>query len=122
MHFPEKDIITIFGCGGDRSHDKRKVMGSIADKYSEQIIITNDNPRGEKPEKIANQISKGINIKSDYKIILDRKKAIKKCVTKKNRDKIVLILGKGHEVKQIINQNMFHFSDKDEVLKSFNYE
>ena len=73
-HFPEKDIITIFGCGGDRSHDKRKIMGNIADKYSEQIIITNDNPRREKPEKIANQISKGIDIKSNFEIILDRKK------------------------------------------------
>ena len=121
-HFPEKNIITIFGCGGDRSHDKRKIMGNIADKYSEQIIITNDNPRREKPEKIANQISKGIDIKSNFEIILDRKKAIKKYVTKKNRNKIVLILGKGHEVTQIINKNIYYFSDQEEVLKSFNYE
>ena len=76
----------------------------------------------EKPEKIANQISKGIDIKSNFEIILDRKKAIKKYVTKKNRNKIVLILGKGHEITQIINKNIFYFSDQEEVLKSFNHE
>ena len=94
-------------------------MGKIADKYSEKIIITNDNPRSENPRKIAKQIVYGINKKSNFKIVLDRRKAIIDCVSRKNTDRIVLILGKGHEKKQIIKENIIDFSDKKEVLRVF---
>ena len=94
-------------------------MGMIADKYSEKIIITNDNPRSENPRKIAEQIVNGINKKSNFKIVLDRRKAITECVSRKNIDRIVLILGKGHEKKQIIKENIIDFSDKKEVLRAF---
>ena len=66
-HFPDKKIITLFGCGGDRSYEKRKLMGKIADQYSEKIFIANDNPRSEDPKKIAKQIVKGIN-KNKYNL------------------------------------------------------
>ena len=118
-HFPEKDIITLFGCGGERSSDKRKVMGSIADKYSNEIIITNDNPRNENPNKIVNQIIEGINKNSNYRIIFNRSNAIKYCITSKNKNKIVLILGKGHEKKQIQKNKVVYFSDKEEVQRAF---
>ncbi|MAR77413.1 MAG: UDP-N-acetylmuramoyl-L-alanyl-D-glutamate--2,6-diaminopimelate ligase [Gammaproteobacteria bacterium] len=118
-HFPKEDIITLFGCGGERSSDKRKIMGKIADSYSNEIIITNDNPRGENPKKIANQIVEGINKHSNYQVILNRSKAIRKCITSENKNKIVLILGKGHETKQIFKKNSIHFSDKEEVQKAF---
>ncbi len=118
-HFPKKDIVTMFGCGGERSSDKRKIMGSIADKYSNEIIITNDNPRNENPKGIANQIIEGINKNSNYRVIFNRSSAIKHCITNKNKNKIVLILGKGHEKKQIQKNNVIYFSDKDEVQKSF---
>ena len=118
-HFPNKEIITLFGCGGDRSCEKRELMGMIADKYSEKIIITNDNPRSENPRKIAEQIVNGINKKSNFKIVLDRRKAIIECVSRKNTDRIVLILGKGHEKKQIIKENIINFSDEKEVLRVF---
>ena len=118
-HFPNKEIITLFGCGGDRSYEKRELMGMIADKYSEKIIITNDNPRSENPRKIAEQIVNGINKKSNFKIVLDRRKAIIECVSRKNTDRIVLILGKGHEKKQIIKENIIDFSDEKEVLRVF---
>ncbi len=118
-HFPGKKIITLFGCGGDRSYEKRELMGKIAGQYSDKIFIANDNPRSEDPKKIAEQIVKGINKKSNFKVLLDRRKAIIECVSSKNIDKIVLILGKGHEKKQIIKGNTIDFSDEQEVLRAF---
>ena len=118
-HFSDKKIITLFGCGGDRSYEKRELMGKIAGEYSEKIYIANDNPRSEDPKKIAAQIVKGINKKSNFKVILDRRKAIIECVNSKYKDRIVLILGKGHEKKQIIKGNIIDFSDKQEVLRAF---
>ena len=121
-HFPNTDLITVFGCGGERSSSKRKIMGEIADKYSNEIIITNDNPRNEDPREITNQIVSGICKNSNFKVIHDRSEAICNSVTSENKNKIVLILGKGHETEQIIEQDKIYFSDKEEVQKAFNYE
>ena len=117
-HFPKKDIVTVFGCGGDRSQEKRKIMGTIVDKYSKKLIITNDNPRNENPHKIAKQIMSGLKKNSDFKIILDRRLAIKNVIRKTNKNKIVLVLGKGHEKNQVIKNNIYKFSDEDEVKKA----
>ena len=67
-HFPENEITTIFGCGGDRDVSKRKVMGEIIDKYSNNIIVTNDNPRYENQNVIANDIVSGIKKSSNFSI------------------------------------------------------
>ena len=120
LHFPKKEIITIFGCGGDRDKTKRKIMGKTVSNYSNQIIITNDNPRKEDPNKIVKDIISGISIKSNYQIILNRRKAIQSVLRKKNKDKIVLIFGKGHENYQIFKEKKIAFNDNNEVKKILN--
>ena len=119
-HFPNNGITTIFGCGGDRDASKRKIMGKIIDKYSNNIIVTNDNPRNENQNVIAKHIVSGIKKSSNLCIILDRRKAIKKSLNKKYLNNIVLILGKGHETHQMIKNKSIIFNDKDEVIKAFN--
>lgn len=106
---PNKGIITIIGCGGNRDKGKRKIMGKIATKYSSYVIFTNDNPRGEDETVIMNDILKGA--KKNHEVIYDRYEAIKKGISLLNGKKILMILGKGHEDYQIIGDKKYHFSD-----------
>ena len=116
-HFPKHKIITLFGCGGNRDKNKRKIMGKIVSELSDKVIITDDNPRYEDTRSIYKDIISGINNKKKYKIISNRKKAIKKCLSKINENKILLILGKGHEEYQIVKNRYLMHSDKKEVMK-----
>lgn len=109
-----KEITTIIGCGGNRDKEKRPIMGKIACKESNFVIFTNDNPRNENPNDIINDITSDLKLKN-YDIILDRKKAIIHGLNRLNSG-ILLILGKGHENYQIIDNNKFHFSDKEIVI------
>lgn len=109
-------VITILGCGGDRDPIKRPIMGDIATKLSDYVILTSDNPRTEDPDNIMNDILKGVKTKN-YEVILDRKLAIKKAIDIMQDDDIVLILGKGHEDYQIIGPTKYHLDDAEEVLK-----
>ncbi len=118
-HFPNKQVITVFGCGGERDRNKRKKMGEIVNKYSDEIIITNDNPRGETPINIAKDIKTGISVIEKCRTILDRRRAIKKAISKKNSNKLVLILGKGHEQIQLLKNKTINISDEFEVKKIF---
>ena len=90
-------------------------MGKIATDLSDYVILTNDNPRTEDPNKIMDDIIKGIK-KDNYEIIFDRKEAIKKGINMMNKDDILLILGKGHENYQIIGKTKHHLDDSEEVL------
>lgn len=115
-----KQLITVFGCGGDRDKEKRPIMGGIADKYSDQIIITADNPRNEDAAQISKEILGGINDKP-VQVILDRKQAIARAIEIANDGDIVMICGKGHETTQTIKENTFHFNDREvaeEILES----
>ena len=107
-------IITIIGCGGDRDPIKRPIMGDIATKLSDYVILTSDNPRTEDPQKIMDDIVKGVT-KNNYEIELDRHKAIKKGIELLEPNDILLILGKGHEDYQIIGREKIHFDDAEEV-------
>ncbi|MEO2068407.1 MAG: UDP-N-acetylmuramoyl-L-alanyl-D-glutamate--2,6-diaminopimelate ligase [Desulfurobacteriaceae bacterium] len=111
-------IITVFGCGGDRDREKRSLMGEVAEKFSDKVIITNDNPRSEDPREIVEDILKGIKDRSKVEVVLDRKEAIFRALQEKKEKDIVLIAGKGHENYQIIKDTKFYFSDK-EVVKEF---
>lgn len=111
-------IITIFGCGGNREREKRCIMGSIASKYSDYVIITNDNPRFEDDDDIINDILNGID--GNYEVIKDRKSAIEKGIDYLNDNDVLLILGKGHEDYQIIGDHKFHFSDLEVVNEYLN--
>ncbi len=92
----------VFGCGGDRDKDKRAIMGEIALKYADRIIITNDNPRCEQPEDIAKDIMLGIADKQKVELVLDRKQAILIALQQATKTDTVLIAGKGHETYQDI--------------------
>lgn len=98
----------VFGCGGNRDQDKRKIMGKIAQKYADFIYLTNDNPRDEKPSQIIQDIKVGCK---SAKVILNRKEAIQTCIKQAQSGDIVLIVGKGIEDYQIIQNQKIPFSD-----------
>ena len=117
----KRNIITVFGCGGDRDRKKRPLMGEIAGRLSDIVIITSDNPRSEDPEKIVDEIEAGIRNSpaqnNDYIKIVDRENAIKKSLEIAGKDDIVLIAGKGHEDYQIIGNKRVDFDDREIVRK-----
>ena len=115
----DNTVITLIGCGGDRDPKKRPIMGKIATENSNYVIFTSDNPRTEDPNKILEDILTGVT-KSNYKVIPDRKEAIKTALDMIKQNEIVLILGKGHEDYQIIGHDKIHLDDKEEVLKYLN--
>ncbi len=109
-------IITIVGCGGDRDPLKRPIMGEIASRLSDYVIFTSDNPRTEDPNKILEDILKGVT-KDNYEVEIDRPTAIKKGLDMLGDNDILLILGKGHEDYQIIGHTKHHLDDLEEVKK-----
>nr|MCR5185711.1 UDP-N-acetylmuramoyl-L-alanyl-D-glutamate--2,6-diaminopimelate ligase [Clostridia bacterium] len=110
-------VICVFGCGGDRDTAKRPIMGQISGQIADYTIITSDNPRTEEPEKIVNQIEKGIkNTKGKYECIVDRKEAIKKAINMANKNDIIVLAGKGHEPYQEIKHKKYPF-DEIEIVK-----
>ncbi|SHE38776.1 UDP-N-acetylmuramoylalanyl-D-glutamate--2,6-diaminopimelate ligase [Caldanaerobius fijiensis DSM 17918] len=111
-------LIVVFGCGGDRDKAKRPKMGEIAIRYADYTIITTDNPRSEDPQAIISDILKGINGNEDkYKVIVDRKEAIKYALGMAKEGDVVLLAGKGHETYQILRDKTIPF-DEREIVKS----
>ena len=113
------NIITIFGCGGDRDKIKRPLMAKIAEKNSSYVYITNDNPRNEDEDDIINDIILGFETKQ-FSIIKDRKNAIN-TLLKSTENKIILILGKGIEDCQIFGSEKVYHSDI-EIIKKYSNE
>ena len=115
-------LITIIGCGGERDKLKRPLMTKEALKLSDKIIITDDNPRNEDPQKIRKEmVSKIPQKKLIYiKEIPNRKKAIQYCINILEKKDFLLIAGKGHENYQIIKNRKFFFSDKKTVIDLIN--
>lgn len=109
-------IITIIGCGGDRDPLKRPIMGEIASRLSDYVIFTSDNPRTEDPNKILEDILKGVT-KDNYEVEIDRTTAIRKGLDMLRDNDVLLILGKGHEDYQIIGHTKHHLDDLEEVKK-----
>lgn len=120
--FVEGDLIAVFGCGGDRDSEKRPLMGGIGQRLSDRCIITNDNPRTEDPELIIKDILAGLDESNEnYKVVMDRKEAIKEAIESAKKGDVILIAGKGHENYQILGTVKHHFDDKEvarEVLDS----
>lgn len=104
----KEKIITVFGCGGDRDTEKRKSMGEIANKFSDLVIVTDDNPRSESPSNIRKNILEGC---PNAKEIPDRNKAINFAISKLQKNDFLLIAGKGHETSQTIGMETLPFDD-----------
>ncbi len=115
--FPLSKICLVFGCGGDRDKDKRFKMGKIASKYAHKIYLTDDNPRNENPQKIRNEIKKGIKNKNIQEVP-ERKKAILKSISNLCTGDIAIIAGKGHEKTQDYKNKKKFFSDRKEIIQS----
>ena len=114
--FPHSRIITVFGCGGERDSEKRPIMGDIASQLSDIVIITDDNPRGEEPMKIIDDILSGIekNKKSVY-IHQNRRKAIEYALKIAGKNDIILLAGKGHETYQAVGDEKIPMDEREIV-------
>ncbi len=109
----EADLVCVFGCGGDRDRGKRPLMGRIAARLADRVVVTSDNPRTENPDAIVSEILTGSG--SGVLVEMDRHRAIRQAIESASRHDIVLIAGKGHEDYQEINGVRHHFSDAEEV-------
>ncbi len=113
-----KGITTVFGCGGDRDRAKRPIMGREAARLSDRVILTNDNPRTEDPERILQEILPGIEEGGmtpgkECVVEPDRKKAIELAIATAKPGEVILIAGKGHEDYQILGTEKVHFDDRE---------
>jgi len=113
-----KNLIVVFGAGGDRDKTKRPIMGNIAASIADQVILTSDNPRSEDPQDIINQIQSGISSEYKNKVICepDRAKAIKLAYSLCQPGDVIAILGKGPDEYQMVGNTKFFFSDKQIIL------
>jgi len=116
--FVEGRLIAVFGCGGDRDRTKRPIMGELAARYADRVIVTSDNPRSEDPQSIVNQILEGITSfegRKKTEAITDRFAAIKYAMDMALPGDVLLIAGKGHETYQILADRTIHFDDREVV-------
>ncbi len=102
---------TVVGCGGDRDRSKRPVMAEIAERLSDRIVVTSDNPRTEKPEAILQEICQGFTRKDSHQVEADRKTAIFMAIHAMKAGDFLVIAGKGHEAYQIVGQETLPFDD-----------
>jgi len=117
----KEQILTVVGCGGDRDKQKRPVMGSIACQYSDQVILTSDNPRTEDPEEIIRDMEAGISGEATKKVlsITNREQAIRTACKLAQAGDFILVAGKGHEKYQEINGVKHPFDDQALLKKIF---
>ena len=110
-------VICVFGCGGDRDKQKRPIMGEVAGRLADYTIITSDNPRSEDPEEIIKEIEVGTKkTKGNYECITDRRDAMHKAIYMANKNDIIIVAGKGHEMYQEIQKEQIPF-DEREIIK-----
>lgn len=108
----EGRLYTVVGCGGDRDKEKRPKMAAAAEKFSDLVILTSDNPRSEEPASILEQMEAGFT-GTRYEIIEDRRKAIERAVSLAGAGDTVLVAGKGHETYQVIGDQTLEFDDRE---------
>lgn len=108
----EKEVLVVFGAGGDRDRTKRPMMGRVASSYAKKLYVTSDNPRFEDPDAIIEDILAGIEDKSNVYVDVNRRNAIAQALRERSGDEVVLILGKGDETAQIIYDQHLPFDDR----------
>jgi UDP-N-acetylmuramoyl-L-alanyl-D-glutamate--2,6-diaminopimelate ligase len=111
-------VIAVFGCGGNRDQGKRPLMGRIAGEGADLPILTSDNPRDEDPMEIIRQVEAGLRESgnANYRVLPDRREAIRRAVAVASPGAVVVVAGKGHEAVQVIGSEALPFSDRQEVL------
>ncbi|MBI3298529.1 MAG: UDP-N-acetylmuramoyl-L-alanyl-D-glutamate--2,6-diaminopimelate ligase [Elusimicrobia bacterium] len=119
---PHRRVITVFGCGGDRDRTKRAPMGRAAAEASDLVIATSDNPRGEEPVDILREVEAGLRSvgRENYRIVPDRREAIREALSVAQAGDVVLLAGKGHETTQTLRDRVVPFDDRQvarEALK-----
>ena len=120
---PERKLICLFGCGGDRDKTKRPEMAAVAERFADSIFITSDNSRSERTEDIIEDIRKGLSLEGQAKAICipDRKEAIRAAIITAPAGATILLAGKGHETYQIIGSETLHFDEREiteEIFKT----
>ena len=114
-------VIAVFGCGGDRDPFKRPIMGKIGVDLADFVVFTSDNPRTEDPHEILRQIVAGVgNSKTPYKVIENRREAIRWAMDHAKKDDIIVLAGKGHETYQILGTEKTHLDEREEVAAHLN--
>ncbi len=116
---PKNRLIVLFGCGGDRDKTKRPLMGDIAVRNADYVIVTSDNPRTEDPDMIIKDILEGT--KGSFvpvKVIENRVEAIKYAVSIAQKDDIIVLAGKGHETYQILKTGTIHLDEREVVAEA----
>jgi UDP-N-acetylmuramoyl-L-alanyl-D-glutamate--2,6-diaminopimelate ligase len=108
----EKEVLVVFGAGGDRDRTKRPLMGRVASMYAKKLYVTSDNPRFEDPDMIIEEILAGVTDKSKLFVDVNRRTAISQALHDRTGDEVVLILGKGDETSQIIYDQHLPFDDR----------
>ena len=116
----EKELLVVFGAGGDRDRSKRAMMGKVAASLAKNIYVTSDNPRYEDPELIIEDILEGIDDRTNVTVELSRKKAIQMALDDQEDEDVVVILGKGDESFQIIYDEKLPFDDREVVRELLN--
>jgi UDP-N-acetylmuramoyl-L-alanyl-D-glutamate--2,6-diaminopimelate ligase len=101
----------VFGCGGDRDRAKRPAMGEAAARFADVVVLTSDNPRGEDPATIIEEVRAGAGAASGLIVEPDRRQAIAIAVAKATAGDVVVIAGKGHEREQVVGDLVIPFDD-----------
>ncbi len=116
--FAKGRVVLLFGCGGDRDNTKREIMGEIASRLADYVIVTSDNPRSEDPMKIISMIEEGVKKHSTpYTVIENRKQAIEYALKNAKSSDVIILAGKGHETYQVLADGTIDF-DEREIVKS----
>ena len=119
---PQRRIVVVFGCGGDRDRGKRPIMGQVAGDLAQLPVATSDNPRSEDPQAILMEIENGLRASrsDDYLIVPDRREAIRRAVAAASSggEWVLLVAGRGHEEVQIAGDQRVPFSDREELQKA----
>ena len=105
----------VFGCGGDRDTGKRPLMGEIAERLADFVVLTDDNPRSEDPLNIIEDIQRGMQLVDAVYVRRDRRAAIQFAIQHAEVGDVVLVAGKGHEDYQLVGNEKRFFSDVNEV-------
>jgi UDP-N-acetylmuramoyl-L-alanyl-D-glutamate--2,6-diaminopimelate ligase len=116
---PERQLICLFGCGGDRDRTKRPEMGRIAQKMADRIFVTSDNSRSESPQKILADILRGTDKEKPHIVIPDRREAIAYAVLNAQKGDILLFAGKGHERYEINREGKLPFDERETAREAY---